>query len=183
MSRIYTKTGDTGETGLIGGARTGKDAPRVAAYGAVDEVNAALGLARSLLPAGSRFDGTLARLQAELFELGAELASAPERKAAPRIKASHSEALEREIDAWTAELPALTSFILPGGSPCGAALHVARGACRRAERELVALSRREAVAAEALRYLNRLSDHLFTLARAVNGDAGAPETPWKGGGA
>jgi len=181
LARIYTRTGDAGETGLIGGARVGKDDPRVRAYGEVDELNAALGLARGLLGARSPAGKVLGRLQSELFELGAELA---ERGSKGRIGPAQARALEGEIDAWTAALPELKRFILPSGSPAGAALHLARGVCRRAERALVALSRREEVRPETLRYLNRLSDHLFTLARRVNAAARRPEAPWepRGGG-
>jgi cob(I)alamin adenosyltransferase len=175
MTRIYTKTGDQGQTGLIGGLRVGKDSRRVRAYGEVDELNAALGFVRSQLPPGEPADPLLDRIQCELFELGAELAD-PASK--PRLGADRVRRLETEIDAMTASLPELKRFILPGGTAAGAALHVARGVCRRAERELTALAREEKPAPEALVYLNRLSDHLFTLARAVNARAGRPETPW-----
>jgi cob(I)alamin adenosyltransferase len=176
VTRIYTRTGDLGETGLLGGARVGKDAARVRAYGQVDELNAALGFARALLPAQDAADGILKRIQSELFELGAELAD-PKGKA--RLGPERIEELERDIDRMTAALPELKNFVLPGGSTAGAALHWARGVCRRAERELVALSREEKVGSDAVRYLNRLSDHLFTLARSVNHRAGKPEPPWR----
>lgn len=178
MAKIYTRTGDRGETGLIGGVRVAKDHARVAAYGDVDELNAALGLARALLAAERRTAAParqLGRIQSELFELGAELA-AP--SGVGRIGAADAAALERAIDRLSADLPALHRFILPGGSPAGAALHLARTVCRRAERSLAALRRSEAVRAEALVYLNRLSDYLFTLARFVNQKLRQPETPW-----
>lgn len=174
MTRIYTKTGDGGETGLRGGKRVPKDSARVRAYGEVDELNAALGLARTHVK-GEAEDAVLARIQAELFELGAELADPG---SDPRIQDSQIQRLEKEIDEATAGLPELRHFILPGGPPAGASLHLARAVCRRAERETVALSKVEKVRPEAVRYLNRLSDHLFTLARQVNHRAGAPEPPW-----
>ena len=176
MAKIYTKTGDKGSTGLIGGVRVSKDASRVRAYGEVDELNAALGFARSQLAHGSPPDAILERIQNELFELGAELADP---KPKPRLGSDRVRKLESEIDAMTAELPELKAFILPGGSAAGAALHWARAVCRRAEREVVALTREEKTHAEAVVYLNRLSDHLFTLARAVNRRSGASETLWK----
>ena len=171
MTRIYTRTGDKGETGLIGGARVRKDDPRIDAIGEVDELNAALGLARALL---GRSGGPIAKdldaAQAVLFELGADLASAKP----ARVKAADAKALERAIDRLTARLPQLTHFILPGGSPAGAGLHLARAVCRRAERAVVALGKRP----ESVVYLNRLSDYLFTAARAANRLARKPETAW-----
>jgi cob(I)alamin adenosyltransferase len=175
VTKIYTKTGDKGETGLIGGVRVGKDTPRVRAYGEVDELNAAVGLARAFLPATEPAEAILKRIQDDLFELGAELASPAD---SPRIRMDRVERLEREIDQMTAELPELKHFILPGGSEVGAALHLARAVCRRAEREVVALWREHQVQLDAMKYLNRLSDHLFTLARAVNQRAAKAETPW-----
>lgn len=181
MGKIYTRTGDKGETGLIGGARIAKDHARIAALGDVDEVNAALGLARALLAAhkpSAPLSQELESIQADLFELGAELAADPGKPPAPRIKDAAAKALEKSIDRMTAELPRLKSFILPGGSPAGAALHLARAVCRRAERSAIALAKVSPVRPELLVYLNRLSDFLFTLARLANLRAGNPETPW-----
>jgi len=185
--KIYTRTGDAGETGLFGGGRVPKDDLRVRAYGAVDEANACLGVARATLavPAGSEaaaeLDSELAALQSALFDLGADLATplgAKARHAVKPIQAAEVEALEARIDALDGELPPLTRFILPGGSQAAAALHLARTVTRRAERETVALARASDINPEALRYLNRLSDLLFTLARAVNVRSGVPEVPW-----
>jgi len=177
--KIYTKTGDTGETSLFGGLRVGKDDPRVAAYGDVDELNAHLGLARAS-GADADLDAELVRLQRDLFALGAQLADPAAQVASKASKAvlrdGDVERLERVIDTFEAELPPLRSFILSGGSPCGAALHVARAVCRRAERGMVALE--PAVEPVLLRYINRLSDLLFVLARAANQRAGAAETIW-----
>jgi cob(I)alamin adenosyltransferase len=180
--RIYTKTGDAGETGLYGGGRVPKDALRVAAYGAVDELNAALGVARALAAGDADLDAVLARLQAECFTLGAELATPQPSGIArpvPRISGAHVAAAEQDIDRLETELPELRHFILPGGAKAGAALHFARTVCRRAERELVRLHHAEPVSAEALQYLNRVSDLLFVMARAANRRAGAAETPWE----
>lgn len=177
--KIYTKTGDSGQTGLRGGTRVPKTHPRVAAYGDVDELNCSLGLALAALPEAKEWTGlrdTLSRVQAELFEVGAALAS-PDGGA---FEGNASARLEREIDAWTAELPSLRQFILPGGGPAGAALHAARAVCRRAERGVAALSQDEKVPAEIVVYLNRLSDHLFTAARWANAKQGRAETPWAG---
>ena len=179
---IYTKTGDGGETSLFGGGRVPKDHPRVVAYGDVDELNAALGLAGSLSPA-SESDATLARIQADLFAIGAILAAPePERVSRALAKAQLDDdrvgELERAIDALTAELPPLTAFVLPGGGPHAAALHLARTVCRRAERSVVALARRERVPAQIIVYLNRLSDLLFMLARAANQRTGHRERTW-----
>ncbi len=178
--KIYTRVGDDGTTGLFGAGRVRKDALRVTAYGEVDELNAFLGVART--HAGdAQLGAVLERLQSELFTLGAELAT-PDPSHAPKnvpvIRDAHVEALEREIDAFDAELEPLRSFILPSGTPLAAALHVARTVCRRAERSLVSLTAHEPVPVEALHYLNRLSDHLFTLARVANRRAGVAETPW-----
>jgi cob(I)alamin adenosyltransferase len=177
--KIYTRTGDAGETSLFGGTRVGKDDPRVAAYGDVDEVNATLGLARASAP-DDEIGEELVRLQRDLFALGAQLAD-PSGKVAVKIpKAALGERdverMEQLIDRLEAGLPPLTNFILAGGSPCGAALHVARAVCRRAERSMVALE--PAVDPLLLKYINRLSDLLFVLARAANQRAGAPETQW-----
>src|SRR5258705_1930118 len=173
LTRIYTRGGDTGETSLGDGARVAKHDPRVEAFGTVDEANAAIGLARLAAPAEA--DAMLARIQNDLFDLGADLCT-PEngRRAAGalRIVAAQVERLEREIDAMNETLRPLDSFILPGGTPAAAYLHLARTVTRRAERLVSELARSEAVNPEALKYLNRLSDHLFVLRRWGN-DRGA----------
>ncbi len=176
MTRIYTKTGDEGETGLFGGSRVPKDDPRVAAYGDVDELNAAIGLAASLEP--QSFDATfLETIQRDLFTIGAELAS-PNPAEAPHIGQAQVGALEHMIDGHEAKLPTLKNFILPGGTPRAAAFHVARTVCRRAERAVVALAHRQKISPAIVQYLNRLSDLLFVLARAANAQAGRPDVPW-----
>jgi cob(I)alamin adenosyltransferase len=182
--RIYTRRGDDGTTGLFGGPRVGKDDLRVSAYGDVDELNSALGVARCDLQENPRLadlDAFCARLQSELFDLGAELATpdvegAP--RAVPQTKAEDVARLEREIDRLEAELPELRSFILPGGTRAAASLHLCRTICRRAERLTVALSRHAQLSAEALAYLNRLSDLLFVMARAANHRGGGGEVQW-----
>jgi cob(I)alamin adenosyltransferase len=177
--KIYTRTGDTGETSLFDGTRTTKDDPRVDAYGEVDELNAWLGLVRaSSLDAA--LDAEVVHLQRDLFALGAQLAD-PADKLAPRVtKAVIADAdvtrLEQLIDRLEEELPPLRRFILAGGTPVGAAIHVARTVCRRAERSMVALS--PPVDPVLIRYVNRLSDLLFVLARVVNTRGGIPETEW-----
>jgi cob(I)alamin adenosyltransferase len=179
--KIYTKTGDRGETGLLGGARVGKDHARVAAYGEVDETNALLGVVRSRTT-DAPLRRLLAEIQRDLFALGARLADPTTRVTAKRAKAAVTEAhvrrLERAIDANEKKLPALTSFILPGGSETGALLHLARTVCRRAERSVVGLSRTEAVDPRVVVYLNRLSDLLFVLARSENRRRGEAEERW-----
>ncbi|HEY0438154.1 MAG TPA: cob(I)yrinic acid a,c-diamide adenosyltransferase [Phenylobacterium sp.] len=183
LNRIYTRTGDAGTTRLSTGAPVSKADLRVEAYGAVDETNACLGLAR--LHTTGELDTILARIQNELFDLGADL-STPGKADEPagsvlRMLDSQVERLEGEIDAMNAELPPLASFVLPGGAPAAAALHLARTVCRRAEREAVRLIEAgEAVSGPALRYLNRLSDLLFVAARYAN-DKGASEVFWKSG--
>lgn len=185
LNRIYTRTGDAGRTRLATGEPVSKSSVRVEAYGAVDEANACLGLARLHTAADADFDAMLARIQNELFDLGADLSTPPNpdeaEGAALRILDSQVARLEREIDALNDQLPALKSFILPGGSPAAAALHLARTVCRRAEREAVRLAEAgEPVSGPALRYLNRLSDLLFVAARWANG-RGAAEVFWKSG--
>jgi len=182
--KIYTKTGDGGETGLFGGGRIPKDSLRVAAYGEVDELNAALGLARALDPLEFA-DAVLQSIQRSLFTIGAQLATPdPDKlhKALSRSGAAIGEsdiaALEDVIDDHEARLEPLKNFILPGGAPKAAALHLARTVCRRAERAVVALARDEQISPAILRYLNRLSDLLFVLARAVNAHAGRPDVKW-----
>jgi cob(I)alamin adenosyltransferase len=177
--KIYTRTGDTGETSLLGGVRVGKNDPRVAAYGDVDELNAHLGLARAHA-ADAEIDAEIVRLQRDLFALGAQLADPTGHVGAKISKAvvrdGDVERLEQVIDTFEAGLPPLRNFILAGGSACGAALHVARAVCRRAERGMVALE--PAVDPVLLKYINRLSDLLFVLARAANQRASAAETIW-----
>jgi cob(I)alamin adenosyltransferase len=169
LSRIYTKTGDSGETGLGDGSRISKTSPRIAAIGAVDEANCAIGIAR--LDTEDEMDVALARIQNDLFDLGADL-SAPEdgRKAEGRLRVSGAqvERLEREIDAMNETLAPLTSFVLPGGTALAAHLHLARAIARRAECAMFALAAQETVNEAALRYINRLSDHLFVTARTAN---------------
>jgi cob(I)alamin adenosyltransferase len=177
--KIYTRTGDEGETSLFDGTRVRKDNARVDAYGDVDELNAWLGLARSSLHEGD-LDEALTRIQRDLFAVGAELAD-PGGKIAARvtkaaITAADVERLEQLIDRLEDQLEPLRRFILAGGVPAGAALHVARAVCRRAERRIVSLEPRPG--AILLRYINRLSDLLFVLARVVNKRAGVAETEW-----
>ena len=182
--RIYTRRGDDGSTGLFGGPRVGKDDLRVSAYGDIDELNSALGLARCELSADARLadlDKFSARLQSELFDLGAELAT-PDRQAVkhpvPLTADADVARLEREIDRLDLEIPELRAFVLPGGSRASAALHLCRCICRRAERLVVALSRQVKVSSHAMAYVNRLSDLLFVMARAACHRVGAPEVPW-----
>ena len=177
--KIYTRTGDTGETSLFDGTRARKDDARVEAYGEVDELNAWLGLIRAS-PLDASLETELVQIQRDLFALGAQLAD-PADKLAPRVtKAVIGEPdvvrLEQLIDRLETELTPLRRFILAGGTPTGAALHVARTVCRRAERRMVALD--PPIDPVLLRYVNRLSDLLFVLARAVNHRGGVPETEW-----
>jgi cob(I)alamin adenosyltransferase len=188
LTRIYTRTGDAGQTGLAGGQRVAKDDLRIDCYGTVDELNAFVGVARTTaeelaaraeaLPA---FSNILKRVQHELFNLGSILATLPQDVHArqPRITNAEVEQLEREIDQANEELQPLRSFVLPGGSRLDAELHVCRTVCRRAERLLVRLAREQKVPAESLQYLNRLSDALFVWSRWVNHALGASETLWK----
>jgi cob(I)alamin adenosyltransferase len=180
--KIYTKTGDQGSTGLFGGGRVGKDHPRVEAYGDVDELNAALGMARAieLMP---RIDEVVVRLQRDLFSIGAllatpDLAKMHEQLAKAQIDAARIAELEGAIDDCERELEPLRSFILPGGTPKSAALHVARTVCRRAERRVITLQREIEIPQLVVIYLNRLSDLLFMLARLANRRAGAGEVTW-----
>jgi cob(I)alamin adenosyltransferase len=185
LTRIYTRGGDRGETSLSDGTRVKKHTLRIEAVGTVDEANAAIGLAR--LETGSHAqagpDTMLARIQNDLFDLGADL-STPEggggAKGPLRILGAQVERLEREIDALNAELQPLDSFVLPGGTKLAATLHLARTVVRRAERLAVALAERETVNPEAIKYLNRLSDHLFVLARTAN-DRGLSDVLWRPG--
>lgn len=178
--KIYTKTGDDGTTGLFGGPRLRKDAPRIEAYGTVDELNAVLGLARAEQPP-LEIDNLLAEIQHELFGLGAELATPQAAaKGVPTITQQHVAALEAAIDWHDGPLPPLKQFILPGGTRAAALLHVARTVCRRAERCAVTLAAdaNEPISQQTIIYLNRLSDLLFVLARAANAAAGVPDVPW-----
>jgi len=181
LNKIYTRTGDAGTTRLASGLQVSKTDARVAAYGAVDELNAVLGVARLHSGQNDRIDAMLGRIQNELFDLGADLATplepAPKWEAL-RVIVTQVERLEKEIDWMNESLKPLDSFILPGGSPLSSHLHVARTICRRAEREAVALVETgEKVNMEAVRYLNRLSDHLFVAARRANAN-GADDIKW-----
>jgi cob(I)alamin adenosyltransferase len=184
LNRIYTRAGDAGSTRLASGRPVPKSHARVEAYGAVDETNAVVGMARLSTAGSATLDPILARVQNELFDLGADLATpASEREAetpALRIVASQVARLEREIDELNGRLGPLTSFVLPGGSPAAAALHLARTVCRRAERRCVALAAAEPVGPEAMKYLNRLSDLLFVAARFAN-DEGRGDVLWSPG--
>lgn len=184
LSRIYTKTGDSGETGLGDGARVPKDSARVEAYGQVDELNAVLGLVIASCP-GSQESAFLRTIQNDLFDLGADLciplAESENAKPSLRVTARQSERLEEAIDRWNEDLEPLRSFVLPGGSPLAAWLHLARTVCRRAERAVVTLMSSERLNGNVLIYLNRLSDLLFVLARVAN-DAGKADVLWVPGG-
>ncbi|HEY5658686.1 MAG TPA: cob(I)yrinic acid a,c-diamide adenosyltransferase [Myxococcota bacterium] len=180
---IYTRRGDAGETDLFGGPRVSKDCVRVDAYGAVDELNAALGVARAASEQGDLRDA-IGEIQGLLFEIGGTLAAPdPQRRAqggVPELEAKHVDALEGHIDRLEQELEPLRRFVLPGGTPAAAAFHVARTACRRAERRCVALHHQEPLDAVVLRFLNRLSDLLFVMARVENRRAGVGDVEWNG---
>ena len=183
LDRIYTKTGDEGTTGLGGGQRVAKDSVRVAAYGTVDELNSQIGLA---LATGlcERLAVELPRIQNELFDLGADLATpatSQARHPVPTIEPRHIEKLERLIDEFNEVVGPLTNFLLPGGSPGAAQLHVARTVCRRAEREATTLAHDETIGGTVLPYLNRLSDALFVMARYENHSRGVAEPLWRPG--
>jgi cob(I)alamin adenosyltransferase len=185
-SMIYTRSGDAGTTGLFGGGRVPKDHPRVVAYGDVDELNSTIGVALAFL-SDVRLTETLSSVQNELFNIGAELASeSGGEKSAAHARAfteadAKTAALEGLMDELDAALPPLTTFILPSGSQAGALLHLCRTVCRRAERAVVTLSHQESVNPDLGRYLNRLSDLLFVMARHVNYAEGKPETQWRKG--
>ena len=178
--KIYTKFGDSGETALYGGTRLGKDEPRIEAIGTVDELNAYIGYAQTLVQ-DADLSELMARVQNHLFDVGADLATpATHAKAAEfRIPADFTTEMEDAIDTLSAELPPLTNFILPGGCTAGAILHIARVVCRRSERCVVRLAREAEVNPEIIRSLNRLSDLLFVLARTVNFREQTPEPIWK----
>ena len=178
--KIYTRTGDTGDTGLAGGGRTEKDSPTMHAVGSVDELNAALGLPlASEIPL--EIEKVLKQVQSPLFDLGAVLAARADYDPGVDLPESEITWLENQIDNLDRELPALRQFILPGGHPCAAQMHMARAICRRAEREVVALHRNNKPKFNtALVYLNRLSDYLFVAARTINVKQAIEETPWLG---
>ncbi len=179
--KIYTKTGDTGQTALFGGRRVDKDELRIEAYGTVDELNACLGLLADHCPADREYQVAIRRIQAQLFSLGGSLASDPaNRKTAGvvTVPAVWIEELETAIDTMNEALPPLRHFILPGGHPALSYAHLARTVCRRAERRCVTLDRAEAVEATIIIYLNRLSDYLFVLARALGQELGVEEVRW-----
>jgi cob(I)alamin adenosyltransferase len=181
--KIYTRTGDAGETGLLGGDRVAKDHPRVAAFGAVDELNAAVGWAAANV-ANAEIRGWLGLIQHDLFAIGAVLATPPPRQGGrvpatlPALPVRRIAEMESWMDGADRELPPLRHFVLPGGARGGAALHMARTVCRRAERAVVQLSSAEAVEGSVIAYLNRLSDLLFTLARLENHRAGIIDVEW-----
>jgi cob(I)alamin adenosyltransferase len=187
LSRIYTKTGDKGQTALVGGKMVSKDSPRIEAYGNVDELNAVLGLVRKANrdEAGpdackARIDAILQRAQNELFNLGSLLATLPEDldPKQPRVEARHVEALEHDIDELNENLPPLRSFTLPGGGWVSSYLHLARTVCRRAERSIVTLASQEPVDGECVRYVNRLSDALYVIGRWNVRERGETEPLW-----
>jgi cob(I)alamin adenosyltransferase len=178
--KIYTKTGDTGDTSLFGGQRVPKDAMRIEACGTVDELNSIIGVARCQ-GSNEEIDALLDRIQHDLFALGADLATprSLEKESIRRFDAGETHTLERAIDRLTPGLKPIRNFILPGGSPQAAHLHLARTVCRRAERAVVRLSRHEDIGKGAVAYLNRLGDLLFVLARYANHTAGVQEIRWK----
>ncbi|MBI3260958.1 cob(I)yrinic acid a,c-diamide adenosyltransferase [Candidatus Berkelbacteria bacterium] len=175
-SFIYTRTGDAGLTGLLGGSRVPKDDSRIEVVGSLDELNAIIGVAAAQ-PVPKLVVGVLAKTQHLLFEIGAELADPKPKK--PSVTAAHVEELEHVIDELDAQLPTLDNFIIPGGSEMGSRLHLTRAVCRRAERAIITLSRKAPVNPEIMRYLNRLGDALFVMARFVNKADHAPEIHWK----
>jgi cob(I)alamin adenosyltransferase len=180
ITKVYTRTGDDGTTGLGAGGRVGKDSLRIECYGTVDETNSAIGVAIAA-GADTRLAAMLARIQNELFHLGSDLCVPEDEKTTrpvPRVEQRHIDGLERDIDALQEDLAPLANFVLPGGAPAAAALHVARTVCRRAERLVVALRREEPVGEFAVPYLNRLSDLLFVMSRWENRAKGVPEPLW-----
>ena len=180
ITKVYTRTGDDGTTGLGAGGRVGKDSPRIEAYGTVDELNSAIGLALAM-GVNETIAPELARIQNDLFHLGSDLCVPEQEKAArpvPRIEERHVTALETLMDRLSEELVPLENFVLPGGTAGAAQLHVARTICRRAERIVVALSRVERVGPQTIEYLNRLSDTLFVMARHENKRRGSPDVLW-----
>lgn len=190
ITRVYTRTGDKGDTALVGGARVPKDSPRIEAYGAIDELNSIVGLARAFsaegpMPGGARryLDDVLAKIQDELFDLGSELAT-PEAAAYEgmyRVGAEEVKRLEQIMDHCQKDLAPLKSFVLPGGGKIAAFLHQARTVCRRAEREILRLARAEPASEWPLKYVNRLSDLFFVLSRWTAKHMGEEETLWRRG--
>ena len=184
IDKIYTKSGDQGQTHLIGGASVSKSNIRVNSYGEIDELNACLGLVRSFLPEEPKLahiDQELEAIQQRLFDLGAQLATpaGSQCQGFKKISSEDIATLEKQIDNYVKNLPALRSFVLPGGHPLNALLHLSRTVCRRAERAIVSLSESEPVPSEILIYVNRLSDYIFSLAREVSRTLGAPEFLWE----
>jgi cob(I)alamin adenosyltransferase len=175
LSKIYTRTGDDGSTGLGDGARVAKESLRVEAYGSVDETNSAVGMVLAVPTLPAAVKSCLTEVQHDLFDLGGELCIPGHRM----ITAEYVERLERELDAFNEPLPALKDFILPGGGPAAAACHMARAICRRAERRCWSLARAESIAPEALKYLNRLSDLLFVIARVLARSESGSEVLWR----
>jgi cob(I)alamin adenosyltransferase len=177
LTKIYTRGGDGGETSLVDGSRLPKHAPRIEAYGTVDETNATIGLAR--LHTSGDADDMLSRIQNDLFDLGADLATphSEQMEGALRIEQAQVDRLEQEIDSMNESLEPLNSFVLPGGSPASAHLHLARTICRRAERDAIAVAEQTEINPVAIKYLNRLSDHLFVLGRFLN-DGGQADVLW-----
>jgi len=186
--KLYTRTGDDGTTGLFGGERVGKDDPRVEAYGTVDELNAALGLAAAACagdrPGQIRLREIIGELQSRLFDLGADLATPQDSKQRTKIVPLDAKDISA-VEAWIDEIEAgnepMRNFILPGGTESAARLHAARTVCRRAERRVISLARAEPINEELVRYLNRVGDLLFAMARRANGDAGIEDIPWRQG--
>ena len=190
ITKVYTRTGDRGETGLVGGKRVAKDSPRVEAYGAIDELNSTVGLARAFneenleaAEAHQFLDGVLRQIQDELFDLGSELATPPEffKEGMYRVGDDQVQRLEKLIDRCQEDLAPLKSFVLPGGGRIGAHLHQCRMVCRRAEREILRLSRSDEVNPTLLKYINRLSDLFFVLARWISKQMGKQEYLWQRG--
>lgn len=186
--KLYTRTGDDGTTGLFGGDRVGKDDPRVEAYGTVDELNAALGLAAAACagdrPGQIRLRELIGELQSRLFDLGADLATPQDSKQRTKIVPIDARDVSA-VEAWIDEIEAgneeMRSFILPGGTEPAARLHAARTICRRAERRVISLARAETINEELVKYLNRVGDLLFAMARRANADAGVDDVPWRSG--
>jgi cob(I)alamin adenosyltransferase len=190
ITRVYTRTGDNGETALVGGRRVPKDSPRIEAYGTIDELNSIIGVARAFNDEKSRnakarrfLDEVLAKIQDELFDLGSELATPPDAEYTGMFHIGDAEVkrLEATMDRCQKELAPLKSFVLPGGGKVGAFLHQCRTVCRRAERDLLRLSRAEPVSEWAIKYINRLSDLFFVLSRWAAKQAGKPEALWQRG--
>jgi cob(I)alamin adenosyltransferase len=190
ITKVYTRVGDKGETGLVGGKRVPKDSPRIDAYGTIDELNSIVGLARVFneenLDAGEAhqfLDGVLCQIQDELFDLGSELATPPEffQEGMYRVSEKEIERIEKLIDQCQKDLEPLKSFILPGGGRVGAYLHQCRTVCRRAEREILRLSRAEEINHDVIKYMNRLSDLFFVLSRWISKQTGEQEYLWQRG--